>query len=166
MSHSRKERTVEPGWATVEEVSHYRELSIGRVDYLPTSLLVNDDYATIGTTEGDVSVYAFDEGVQEQVIQITNHAITGVIRTDAKLIVSTDNGSVHVYQNGMKQAAVKAHIGPITGLAFQPAEDMFATVGVDKSFVFYSMLTGEKLRRVYTFYRKHGPCLRSACVQS
>lgn len=154
VSKGRKKRSVPEGWATADQISSFDQLNAGKIEYHPSTLAVDDDTATIGTVEGDVSIYSLKEGQQKRVLHI-GEPLTGTIGTGAKVIYATLKGSVMVYENGEKQFAFSEHAGAVTGISLHPGLDILASVGLDKSIVFYSMEERKKVLRMYTDSRKY-----------
>lgn len=53
-------------------------------------------------------------------------------------------------ENGSEIASFSDHAGPATGLAMHPSKEILASVGSDKSFVFYDLANLQRATRVYT----------------
>lgn len=63
-------------------------------------------------------------------------------------VVSTSSGAVKVF--GKDEVTFTSHAGSANGLALHPSGDILASVGVDKSFVFYDLTRGTAVTQVYT----------------
>lgn len=157
LSKGRKKRAVPGGWATSDEISSFSQLSAGKVELQPSSLALDGDAgdnAAIGSVQGDVAVYSLKEGKTERTLHIGEH-VTGSIWTDNKVIFSTLKGSVKVFADGSEVASFKEHAGPVTAISLHPGRDIVASVGLDKSFVFYSLNALARVSRMYTDSGKH-----------
>lgn len=75
-------------------------------------------------------------------------AITGAVWFGARPVISTSSGAVMVF--GDSEATFTSHAGSANALALHPCGDILASVGVDKSFVFYDLATGKAITQVYT----------------
>jgi pre-mRNA-processing factor 19 len=51
---------------------------------------------------------------------------------------------------GDNETTFTSHAGSANGLALHPSGDILASVGVDKSFVFYDLPGGKPVTQVYT----------------
>lgn len=121
----------------------------------PTSLAVENAYAAIGGSQGDVAIYSLEAGKAERALQIGS-PITNTVWTDTKIIFGTQKGAVKIYENGSEVASLSEHAGPVTGLALHPGGQILASTGSDKSFVFYDL---ETLRTVFRSFTDAGKCL-------
>lgn len=65
-------------------------------------------------------------------------------------VVASSSGAVKVYSGKKESASFTSHAGAATGLALHPTGDILASVGVDKSFVFYDLVGGNAVTQVYT----------------
>lgn len=57
---------------------------------------------------------------------------------------------------GNDEITFTSHAGSANGLALHPSGDILASVGVDKSFVFYDLVGGSSVTQVYTDSGTHG----------
>lgn len=75
-------------------------------------------------------------------------AITDSVWFGEQPVVSTSSGAVKVF--GDNEASFTSHAGKANGLALHPSGEILASVGVDKSFVFYDLPNGKAVTQVYT----------------
>jgi pre-mRNA-processing factor 19 len=75
-------------------------------------------------------------------------AVTDTVWFGDTPVVSTSSGTVKVF--GESEVTFKSHAGSINALALHPTGDILASVGVDKSFVFYDLLSGKAITQIYT----------------
>ncbi len=93
------------------------------------------------------AVYSIaDKKVQETLK--AGAAITDGIWYGNHPVISTASGVVKVF--GDKEITFKSHAGSVNALAIHPCGEILASVGVDKSFVFYDLPGGKAATQVYT----------------
>ncbi|KAI5919011.1 cell cycle control protein [Camillea tinctor] len=150
LSKSRKKRPVPEGWVTAEEVAAF---TVEASNSLPvpqtTTLTVEEGYAAIGGLQGDVAIYSIEADKLERSLKV-DEPLTASIWEGSKVIFSTAKGSVKVFENGNEIASFSDHAGPVTALSIHPGKEILASVGSDKSFVFYDLANLQRATRVYT----------------
>jgi pre-mRNA-processing factor 19 len=119
-----------------------------------TSLDVENAYAAIGGSGGDVAIYSLEAGKAERSLQIGS-PITDTLWTETKIIFGTQKGGVKVYENGSEVASLSEHAGAVTGLSLHPGGRILASTGVDKSFAFYDL---GSLRTVFRSFTDSSTC--------
>ncbi|KAJ2970156.1 hypothetical protein NUW58_g9781 [Xylaria curta] len=150
LSKSRKKRPVPEGWATPDDITTF---SVGAFNSLPvsqpTTLTSEGGYSAVGGLEGEVAIYSIEAHKLERSFTV-GEPVTDSIWEGSKLFFSTTKGSVKVFENGNELASFTDHAGPATGLAMHPSKAILASVGADKSFVFYDLENLQRATRVYT----------------
>ncbi|KAI0844850.1 Prp19-domain-containing protein [Daldinia vernicosa] len=150
LSKSRKKRPVPEDWATAEDIATF---AVETTNSLPvpqaTTVSVEAAYAAVGGLQGDVAIYSIDSGNVERSLQV-NEPVTDSIWDGSRVFFSTSKGSVKVFENGSEIASFSDHAGPATGLSIHPSKEILASVGSDKSFVFYDLANLRRATRVYT----------------
>ncbi|KAI2636551.1 Prp19-domain-containing protein [Hypomontagnella submonticulosa] len=150
LSKSRKKRPVPEGWATAEDITSF---AIDKTNSLPvpqsTTVSVEEGYAAVGGLQGDVAIYSIDSDKVERSLQV-NEPITDSIWDGTKVFFSTSKGSVKIFENGNEIASFSDHAGPATGISIHPSKEILASIGSDKSFVFYDLVNIRRATRVYT----------------
>ncbi|KAI1503291.1 cell cycle control protein [Biscogniauxia marginata] len=150
LSKSRKKRPIPEGWVTPEEVAAFAvEISNSLPVPQTTTLTVEEGYAAIGGLQGDVAIYSIESDNLERSLKV-NEPVTDSIWEGSRVIFSTSKGSVKVFENGSEVASFSDHAGPATGLSIHPSKEILASVGSDKSFVFYDLANLQRATRVYT----------------
>lgn len=149
-------------WPTLHDVEGY---GVGNTSppIFPgaTSLALDEEGQLIlsGDSQGIVGAWS---PVKHQVRESFNvgdlSAITGAVWYGSKIVVSTSSGTVRV---GADEHTFTSHAGSINGLALHPCGDILASVGVDKSFVFYDLVGGSAVTQVYTDSGTHGNRLQA-----
>ncbi|KAI0594862.1 cell cycle control protein [Biscogniauxia sp. FL1348] len=150
LSKSRKKRPVPEGWVTPEEIAAF---TVEASNSLPvpqtTTLTVAEGYAAIGGLQGDAAIYSIESDKLERSLKV-DEPVTASIWEGSKVIFSTAKGSVKVFENGSEIASFSEHAGPATALSIHPGKEILASVGSDKSFVFYDLANLQRATRVYT----------------
>jgi WD40 repeat protein len=75
-------------------------------------------------------------------------AVTGAVFYGETPIVSTANGAVKMF--GDEETTFTSHAGAVNAIAMHPSGEILASVGVDKSFVFYDLSGKKVVTQVYT----------------
>ena len=150
LSKSRKKRPIPEGWATTQDISAFQ---VGVSNSLPvpqtTTLTVQGGYAAVAGLEGDVAIYSVEADKLERSLRI-EEPVTGSTWAGAKVIFTTAKGTVKIFDSGTEVASFLDHAGFVTGSAVHPSNEILATVGADKSFVFYDLVKLQRATRVYT----------------
>ncbi|KAH6627429.1 hypothetical protein F5144DRAFT_494004 [Chaetomium tenue] len=150
LTKGRKKRPVPKGWANSDDVAAlqqvaYTDLTVSQASSLDTE----SEYAAIGGLDGKLDIYSIQGNTVERTLEI-GEPVTATAWTGSKVILATAKGSVKVFDNGSETASFQAHAGPATGLSVHPGGRILASVGVDKSFVFYDLESLEQVSRCYT----------------
>lgn len=101
----------------------------------------------LGGSDGNAGVYSVAEKRVQEVLTVGS-AVTDAAWFGNRPVVSTSSGVVKVF--GGNEATFTSHAGAANALALHPSGDILASVGVDKSFVFYDLLGGKAVTQVYT----------------
>ncbi|KAI1326681.1 WD40-repeat-containing domain protein [Xylariaceae sp. FL0255] len=150
LSKSRKKRPVPEGWATPEDIAKFAvSCNLSTPVEKPSTITSEAGYAAIGGLEGDVAIFAIESQNVERTLKV-GEPVTGSIWEGSRVFFSTAKGSVKVFENGSEVASFTDHAGPATSLAMHPSKEILASVGADKSFVFYDLTSLQRATRVYT----------------
>jgi pre-mRNA-processing factor 19 len=120
-----------------------------------TSLALDEagQLVIIGGTDGVAGVYSIPENKVQESFK-AGSPITDAVWYGSRPVVSTASGAVKVF--GDAEIIFTSHAGSANGLALHPSGEILASVGVDKSFVFYDLEAGKPVTQVYTDSgRKH-----------
>ncbi len=150
LSKSRKKRPIPEGWATTEDISAFQ---VAASNSLPvpqtTTLTVEGGYAAVAGFEGSVAIYSIEADNLERSLHI-EEPVTGAAWAGSKVIFTTAKGSVKIFDSGNEIASFLDHAGPVTGISMHPSNEILATVGSDKSIIFYDLVSLQRVTRVFT----------------
>jgi len=111
-----------------------------------------------------VAIYSVEADTLERQFTV-GEPVTDSIWAGSKVFFSTAKGSVKVFESGSEIISFTDHAGPATGIALHPGLNILASIGADKSFVFYDLKKLQRASRVYTnagkFYSHSDSCLFS-----
>ncbi len=145
----RKKRPVPKGWATADDVTALEQVSYADLAVSQASSLdIESDFAAIGGLDGKADIYSIQANNVERTLEI-GEPVTATVWTGSKVILATSKGSVKVFDSGSEVAAFRVHAGAVTGLSVHPGGRILASVGVDKSFVFYDLEALAYVSRAY-----------------
>ncbi|KAJ5489120.1 hypothetical protein N7539_004010 [Penicillium diatomitis] len=152
LSKTRRKRPVPDNWATVESISSYKPAeSSGPLCSGGRALAVHSagELALIGGADGAVSVYSLSQKAVLHSLK-TDGPVTDATWAGDKAVVGSTTGSVKVFENGNEAASFAAHSGEVTGVAVHASGHIVASVGVDKSYVLYDMLSNSTITQVWS----------------
>ncbi|KOS21208.1 Pre-mRNA-splicing factor [Escovopsis weberi] len=150
LSKGRKKRPVPEGWVSAEEISEFESKT---TNALPapqtTSLGLEGSYAAVGGLAGEAAIYSVEADNVERTVPI-GEPVTDTLWAGSKLFFATSQGSVKVFEAGSEIASLSEHAGPATGLSLHPCGNLLASVGTDKSIVFYDLESAKRVSRAYS----------------
>ncbi|KAF4119817.1 pre-mRNA-processing factor 19 [Geosmithia morbida] len=150
LSQGRRKRPVPEGWATADVLSTFEPRTTNALPVpQATSLDTRGTTAAIGGLKGDLAMYLFDSDKLGQQLSV-GEPVTASLTTEIGVVCATAQGSVKVYQGDSLTAEASEHAGPATGLSLHPAGQILASVGSDKSIVFYDLASTKRISRAYT----------------
>jgi len=101
----------------------------------------------VGGSDGVAGVYSIEDNKVLSSFK-AGGAITDAIWYGSQPVVATSKGTVKVF--GENETTFTSHAGSANALALHPTGDILASVGVDKSFVFYDLIGGKAVTQIYT----------------
>jgi WD40 repeat protein len=100
-----------------------------------------------GGSDGTAGVFSIADNKVKQTFK-AGAAVTDAVWYGSQPVVSTSSGTVKVF--GDRETTFTSHAGSANGLVLHPSGDILASVGVDKSFVFYDLQGGKAVTQIYT----------------
>lgn len=150
LSKSRKKRPVPSGWASSEEIATFAPQTSEPLPVPQTSSLDTEaGYAAVGGLKGDVAIFSLASGEMERNFKV-DEPITDTVWHGSKIMFATSKGSVKVIEDGSEIASFSEHAGAATALSLHPGGNLLASVGTDKSFVFYDLTALKRVTRVFS----------------
>lgn len=138
------------GWAKPDEIASFApQLSESLPVPQASSLSAEAAYAAVGGLKGDAAIFSIAAGQVERSLQV-NEPVTDTLWHGSKVSFATSKGSVKIFEGGSEVASFAEHAGPATALSMHPGGTILASVGSDKSFVFYDVNALNRVTRVYT----------------
>lgn len=152
LSKTRRKRAVPSDWATPEAIESFKPKQKSKALYAggrTVSLDPSGDLALFGGANGTAGAFSLS---QNKVVQKLNVGapVTDSIWAGSKAVISTSAGTVKVFENGTEVCSFSGHAGEVTALAVHPSGDMVASVGVDKSYIIYDMVSSIQALQVST----------------
>ncbi|KAG9250719.1 cell cycle control protein [Emericellopsis atlantica] len=149
-SKGRSKRPIPEGWVTGDEVSAFAPATTNALPVAQaTSLDVDQTIAALGGLKSASATYLIETDTVEHQIAV-DEPVTATLAAASKVVFATSQGSVKVYQNGEQVSEASEHAGAATGLSLHPGEQILASVGSDKSVVFYDFTNMGRISRAYT----------------
>ena len=105
--------------------------------------------AIVGGSDGIAGIYSLPDNMILTVLKVGGGAITDAVWYGDKPVISTSSGVVKVFDGGREEAAFTSHAGATNALAMHPSGEILASVGADKSFMFYDLVGAKAVTQVY-----------------
>ena len=153
LSKTRRKRPVPEDWATGENVQEFQPVETSEPLYpggKAVSLDSTGDLALVGGTDGVAAVYSLSQKNVVATLKAGSGPVTDSTWVGNKAAIATSSGTVKVFENGAEVASFDSHAGEVTALAAHPSGDIFASVGVDKSYVLYDLTSNSVLTQIFT----------------
>ena len=152
LSKTRRKRAVPEDWATPDAISNFSLVQKSKALYpgaRTVSIDASGDLALLGGTDGIAGVFSIS---QNKLIQelTAGSPVTDTLWAGSKAIVGTASGKVKAFENGVEVSSFSGHAGAVTALALHPSGDILASVGVDKSYIFYDLTSSVQALQIST----------------
>lgn len=119
------------------------------------------DLALIGGVDGIAGIYSISKQQIVQTLKVDG-PVTDAAFAGATAVVASATGSVKVFDNGSEIASFASHAGEVTAVAVHPTGDIIGSVGVDKSYVLYDLVTSSVVAQIYGNASEFPLCLKPA----
>jgi pre-mRNA-processing factor 19 len=106
--------------------------------------------AIVGGLDGIAGVYSLSENKIIRVMKAGGGVILDAAWAGSRPVVSTSSGTVKVFEDGIAVSSFNSHAGAANAISLHPSGEILASVGVDKSFVFYDLINSRPVTQVYT----------------
>ena len=152
LSKTRRKRVVPEDWATPEIISNFKSMQETKSLYTgarAVSVDASGDLALLGGSEGTAGVFSISQNRLVQELPVGS-SITVTLWAGSKTVVGTSSGIVKVFEDGIEVSSFSGHAGAVTALALHPSRDILASVGVDKSYIFYDLTSSVQVLQIST----------------
>jgi pre-mRNA-processing factor 19 len=150
LSKSRRKRPVPKEWADAELIEKFGVATSSKALHPGAKSLAVDEAGQLvvfGGDDGVAGIFSIPENKAVESFK-AGSAVTDAAWYGSQPVVSTASGAVKVF--GDSETTFTSHAGSANGLTLHPSGDILASVGVDKSFVFYDLQGGKPVTQVYT----------------
>ncbi len=140
-------------WATSEDIESYDVISTSEPLYPGSSAIAVDksgERAIVGGSDGIAGIYSLPDKKILMSLKVDGGAITDAVWYGDEPVISTSSGVVKVFDGSQQAVAFTSHAGAANALAMHPSGEILASVGADKSFVFYDLVDLRPVTQVYT----------------
>lgn len=144
-------------WVTSDVVQTFKEIDRSSPLYASARSIPLDasgDLALLGGVDGSAGVYSISQKKILHELVVGNGAVTDAIWVGERAVFANSSGNVKVFESGTEVSSFSGHSGEVTALAVHPSKEIFASVGADKSYIFYDLTTLTQVIQVYTDSRK------------
>ena len=76
--------------------------------------------------------------------------ITAALFWEQKPVLAMSTGTIKIFEKGDVMGEMLVHAGAATDISLHPCGDILASVGEDKSIVFYDLTTMKQVTRIFT----------------
>lgn len=114
------------------------------------SLDTSGDLALVGGADGVAGVFSISQNTVVQALKGGKGAVTDTLWVGSRAVIATSAGVVKAFKNGSEISSFSSHSGEVTALAVHPSGEILASVGVDKSYVFYDLEASVPATQVFT----------------
>lgn len=152
LSKTRRKRAVPEDWVTPDVIANFTPTHKSKALCTGARTITMDasgDLALLGGSDGTAAIFSIS---QNKLIQelLVGSPVTDTLWAGSKAIVGTSSGVVKAFENGLEVSSFSAHAGAVTALALHPSGDILASVGVDKTYVFYDLASSAQALQIST----------------
>lgn len=140
-------------WATSEAIESYDVVSTSELLYPGSKSIAVDEsgeHAVVGGVDGVAGIYSLPDNKILAVLKVGTGAITDTVWYGSSPVIATSSGTIKVFTDGNESAVFTSHAGAANALAMHPTGEILASVGADKSFVFYDLIGSKQVMQVNT----------------
>jgi pre-mRNA-processing factor 19 len=106
--------------------------------------------AIVGGIDGTAGIYSLQEGKLLQALKSGGGAITDALWWGKRAVIATATGVIRVMDGVNEVSSFASHAGSVTAVALHPSSEILASVGVDKSYVYYDLSSGKAVSQTFT----------------
>lgn len=151
LSKSRSKRVIPDGWATTDSIQVFKPTQSSEPLFPGGRSLAVDasgDLTLVGGSDGVAGVFSISKQHIIHTLKIGGPVTDGVW-VGNRAVVSSSTGIVKVFEGDAEIASFNSHSGEVTALAAHPTGDIVGSVGVDKSYVLYDLVTMSPMAQIF-----------------
>lgn len=119
------------------------------------SLDKSRDLALLGGFGGITEVVSISQMKVVQTLKVGSGTVTDGLWAADRVVLAMSTGAVKVFENDSEVSNFAGHAGEATSIALHPSGEILASVGVDKSFIFYDLASSSVATQIYTNSREY-----------
>ncbi|MCJ1402752.1 hypothetical protein MMC11_005973 [Xylographa trunciseda] len=153
LSKTRRKRAVPEDWADADTILSLKPKKISESLYSGSRSLALDksgDLVLLGGSDGVAGVFSVSQNEVLQTLRGGGGAITDGLWAADRAVIATSTGNVKVFNAGSEVSSFSGHAGKAASIALHPSGEILASVGVDKSYIFYDLESSKIATQVYT----------------
>ena len=158
LSKTRRKRPVPEDWATAEKIESFKVEKLSNPDISNSrsiSVDVKENKALLVNSNGTVTAFSLLEHKAVHTYDGDQGTATDAVWCGSRTIIATSTGAVRVFESAKELTRFNRHAGEVTAVAVHPSGDILASVGVDKSIVFYDLCTFAIAMQIFTDSGEH-----------
>jgi len=148
LSKTRKKRVIPEDWTTPDLIQGFEVTEIPDATLPGSRVLAIDtsgNLALLGGMDGVAVLYSLAQKQILHTLKCGDGSITAALFWEQKPVLATSTGAIKIFENGDIVGEMLVHAGTATDISLHPSGDILASVGEDKSIVFYDLTTMDKL---------------------
>ncbi|KAL8785525.1 MAG: hypothetical protein Q9213_003351, partial [Squamulea squamosa] len=152
LSKTRRKRPVPADWVTADALNSFAPADKSNTPTYARSLAVNAscDAVLLGGSDGKIGVYSTSEKAITEELNAGPAEVTGTLWIETRAVASTSAGNVKIFESGREIRSFSGHAGKVVAIASHPSGDILASVGEDKSYIFYDLTSNTIATQVFT----------------
>ena len=152
LSKTRRKRAVPEDWATSETFRSFSPVNKSDRSYAgarTVSLDPSGDLALFGGSDGNAGIFSISQNKLIQELSVGS-SVTDSLWAGNRTVIGTAAGTVKIFEDGNELTSFSGHAGEVTGLALHASGEILASVGVDKSYILYDLISSTQLLQIFT----------------
>lgn len=140
-------------WVTPDVVQTFKAIDKSGPLYASARSIPLDtsgDLALVGGADGAAGIYSISQKKIVHELDVGNGTVTDAIWVGGRAVFATSSGNVKIFEAGNEVSSFNGHSGEVTALAVHPSKEILASVGADKSYIFYDLVSLTQAIQVYT----------------
>lgn len=153
LSKTRRKRPVPEDWADTETIESLKPQKMEAPLYPGSRFLALDrsrDLALLGGSGGVAEVVSVSQKKVIQTLKAGSGTVTDGLWAGDRVVLATSTGAVKIFEDDSEVASFTGHAGEASSIALHPSGEILASVGVDKSYIFYDLVSSAVATQIYT----------------